>query len=109
MVENIVGVAVTASVGFLIAFMNYVISKKVLLKTPDKYSATFVVRQIIQVAYLVLVYFIGSKIQAADLIYLLVGAVAGMTIPMFFFTKKLLSVNDAMKTKKTEKEDEADG
>ena len=109
MAANIIGAVVAASVGFLIAFINYVFSKKVLLKTPDKYSGTFVVRQIIQVAYLVLVYFIGSKVQVADLIYLLVGAVAGMTIPMFFFTKKLLSVNDAMKTKKTEKEDEADG
>lgn len=100
MFADIIGAVIAAAVGFLIAFVNYIFSKKVLLKTPDKYSVTIVARQILQVAYLVLVYFIGSKTQIADLIYLLVGAVAGMTVPMFFFTKKLLSLNDAMKTKK---------
>lgn len=109
MTANIIGAVIAAAVGFLIAFANYIFSKKMLLKAPEKYSATFVVRQIFQVAYLVLVYFIGSKTQIADLMYLLVGAVAGMTVPMFFFTKKLLSVNDTIKTKKTVKEDEADG
>ncbi len=109
MMADIVGAVIAAAVGFLIAFFNYSFSKKVLMKSPDKYSASFVARQILQVAYLVLVYFIGSKTQIADLAYLLVGAVVGMTVPMFFFTKKLLSLNDAMKIKKTEKEDEADG
>lgn len=109
MTANIIGAVIAAAVGFLIASMNYVFSKKVLLKTPEKYSSTFIVRQVLQVAYLVAVYFIGTKTQIADLTYLLVGAVAGMTIPMFFFTKKLLSLNDEIKTKKTKKEDEADG
>ena len=109
MFSDIIGAVIAAAVGFLIAYANYIFSKKVLLKAPDKYSFTFVARQILQVAYLVLVYFIGSKTQLADLMYLLVGAVAGMTVPMFFFTKKLLSLNDAIKTKKTEKEDKADG
>lgn len=109
MLSDIIGAVIAAAVGFLIAFANYIFSKKVLLKAPDKYSVTFVARQILQVAYLVLVYFIWSKTQIADLIYLLVGAVAGMTIPMFFFTKKLLSVNEAMKIKKMEKEDRTDG
>ena len=106
MFSDIICAVIAAAVGFLIAFVNYIFSKKMLLKAPDKYSVTFVARQILQVAYLVLVYFIWSKTQIADLIYLLVGAVAGMTIPMFFFTKKLLAFNDAMKTKK---EDETDG
>lgn len=109
MFSDIVGAVVAAAVGFLIAFINYVFSKKVLIKSPDKYSASFVVRQVLQVAYLVAVYFIGTKTQIADLTFLLVGAVAGMTVPMFFFTKKLLSLNDTIKTKKTAKEDETDG
>lgn len=109
MLSDIIGAVIAAAFGFLIAFTNYIISKKVLLKNPDKYSASFVARQILQVAYLVLVYFIGSKTQFADLAYLLVGAVAGMTIPMFFFTKKLLSFNDTIKTPKPEKEEKADG
>ncbi len=109
MIHNIIAAVVAAAVGFLIAFVNYVISKKVLMKKPDKYSASFVVRQILQVAYLVAVYFIGSKTQIADLTYLLVGAVAGMTIPMFFFTKKLVTFNDSINTGSKEKEDKTDG
>lgn len=109
MIANIIGAVIAAAVGFLIAFINYVFSKNLLLKNPDKYSASFIARQFLQVAYLVLVYFIGSKTQVADLVYLLVGAVAGMTLPMFFFTKKLLSLNETIKTKKTEREDETDG
>ena len=107
MIADITGAVVAAAVGFFIAFFNYIISKKVLLKAPDKYSVTIIVRQIFQIGYLVAVYFIGSETQIASLTYLLVGAVAGMTVPMFFFTKKLLALNDAMKMKK--KEDETDG
>jgi hypothetical protein len=109
MLSNIIGAVIAAAVGFLIAFVNYIFSKNVLLKAPEKYSGTIIVRQILQVAYLVAVYFIGSKTQIAGLAYLLIGAVAGMTVPMFFFTKKLLSLNDTIKIQKTEKEDEADG
>ena len=109
MIANIIGAVIAAAVGLLIAFANYVFSKKVLLKAPEKYSGSFVIRQILQVTYLVLVYFIGSKTQIADPMYLLAGAAAGMTVPMFFFTKKLLLLNDTIKTKKTEREDKTDG
>ena len=107
MIADITGAAVAAAVGFFIAFLNYIISKKVLIKAPEKYSATLIVRQIIQVGYLVAVYFIGSETKIASLTYILVGAVVGMTVPMFLFTKKLLAINDAMKAKK--KEDDSDG
>lgn len=109
MIANIIGAVIAAAVGLLIAVANYIFSKKVLLKAPEKYSGTFVIRQILQVTYLVLVYFVGSKTQIADPMYLLAGAAAGMTVPMFFFTKKLLSINNAVKTKKTEKEDKTNG
>ena len=109
MLANITGAVLAAAVGFVIAFINYNFSKKVLLKAPEKYFITSVARQVLQIAFLVVVYFIGSKTQIADLIYLLVGAVTGMTIPMLFFTKKLLTFNNTIKINKTEKEDEADG
>lgn len=103
MAINIIGAVITAFAGFLIAFINYIFSKNVLLKSPDKYVVTSIGRQVLQVAFLVAVYFIGSKIQTVDIIYLLVGAVLGMTIPMFVFTKKLLALNESIKTKETEK------
>lgn len=109
MLLDIIGAVVAATVGFLIAFINYIFSKKVILKTPEKYFVTSVVRQALQIGFLVVVYFVGSKIQSVDIIYLLVGAVVGMTIPMFFFTKKILALNESLKQRKTEKEDEANG
>ncbi len=107
MIQNIIGGAVTATVGVFIAVINYLFSKKALTKVPDKYFLTTVTRQFIQVAFLVTVYFIGTKTQIADTVFLLVGAVLGMTVPMIYFTKKLLSLNEAVKPK--EKESEQDG
>ena len=104
---DIIGAAVAAATGMLIAFANYLISKRILVKAPEKYSVVTVVRQVIQVGFLAVVYFVGTKTELADPIYLLVGAVLGMAVPMFFFTKKLLSVNESLSLKKkNEKEDE---
>ncbi len=107
MSHNIIGALVTAVIGFLIAFINYSFSKKTLEKAPEKFSLITVVRQILQIGYLAIVYFVGTKIQVADVVYLLVGAVSGMTIPMFYFTKKLLTFNESLV--KTKKEDDANG
>lgn len=107
--HNIIGAVLTALVGVLVAFANYLFSKKVLVKAPQKYALLTVVRQALQVGFLVIVYFVGAKTELADPIYLLVGAVLGMTLPMLFFTKKLLTVNEATAHKKEEKEAEADG
>ena len=106
---NIIGAVTAAVAGVLIAFVNYVFSKKVLIKAPEKYSLITVARQILQVGFLVIVYFVGENTQLADPVYLLVGAVAGMTVPMFFFTKKLLVINNSTVNTAKEKEAEADG
>lgn len=107
--HSVIGAVIAAIIGLLIAFLNYAFSKKVLIKAAEKYSLITVVRQILQVGYLAAAYFIGSKTEGVDPVYLMVGAVVGMTLPMFFFTKKLLSVNDMSAKNKKEKEDEANG
>lgn len=107
MLANIIGFSVAAAAGVLICVVNYTISKKVLLKAPDKYSYTVIARQLLQVAGLAAVYLIASGIEAIDVVYPLIGAALGMTAPMLFFTKKLLSLNqEAVKEKM---EDPADG
>ena len=88
MFSNIIGAVITAAVGFLIALLNFIFSKGVLQKKPDKIPTAFIGRQLLQVAYLVLVYLVGSRVKNIDIVFLLVGAAVGMTIPMFFFTKK---------------------
>ncbi len=109
MLPDIIGAIVAAIAGFLIAFINYTFSKKVLMKAPDKFFTSTMARQVLHVLFLVLVYFIGTKTEIANVTYLLVGAVLGMTIPMVYFTKKLLSLNKSTVTKKEEKEVETDG
>lgn len=106
---DIIGVAVAVICGFLVALINYFLSKKVLTKAPDKYSLVTVGRQVLQIGFLVLVYFIGDKIENVNTIALLVGAVFGMTLPMIYFTKKLLSLNDALNKNKVKKEDDVNG
>ena len=99
---NIIGVVIAIISGFLVAVINYIISKTVLEKAPKKYSLITVVRQVLQIGFLVAVYFIGTKTQEADVIPLLVGAAFGMTVPMIYFTKKLLSINQASDKKRKE-------
>lgn len=106
--NNIIGAVVAAAIGVGVAFISYLVSKAVLKKSPEKYSATTVMRQVIHIGFLVAVYFVSGK-TACDPIYLLVGAVLGMTLPMFFFTKKLLNINEALYGKEKRKEEEADG
>lgn len=107
--QNIIGAVITAAIGLLIAFINYTLSKRVLIKSPERYSLITVARQLLQIGFLIVVYFVGEKTRLADPTYLLVGAVVGMTVPMLFFTKKLLDINSTATKNKTEKEDEADG
>lgn len=106
--RNIIGAVVAALIGVGVAFMSYLISKRVLAKAPEKYSFATVMRQVVQIGFLVIVYFVGQK-TAFDPIYLLVGAVLGMTLPMFIFTKKLLDFNKVLNSKEKRKEEETDG
>lgn len=109
MSHNIIGAIVAAIAGVVIALINYIFSKKVLINAPEKYPLITVVRQILQVGFLVVVYFAGTKTQLAAPVYLLIGAVLGMTVPMIYFTKKLLLINETEAKAKNKKEDEADG
>ena len=106
---NIIGVVLAVVCGFLVAFLNYILSKIILTKAPEKYSLITVVRQVFQIGFLVAVYFIGDKIQSVNTIHLLVGAVVGMTAPMIYFTRKLLMLNQAANKKEPEKEGDANG
>ena len=106
---DIIGSIVALISGFLVALINYILSKTVLTKTPEKYSLATVVRQVFQVCFLVAVYFIGDKIQAVNTVYLLVGAAFGMTVPMIYVTKKLLFLNQSTNRKEKEMDGDVHG
>jgi hypothetical protein len=104
---DLIGAAITLALGVLIAVGNYFLSAYMLKKRPEAYAYTTVLRQIVQVLYLVAVLFIGEK-TPADVIYLLIGAAVGITVPMFYFTGKLVKLNDAL-NKQRKKDGESDG
>lgn len=85
-----IGAALAALGGVLISYFSYLLSRQVLQKKPSLFSAVTVPRQIIQIGYLALVYLV-QPMTPWGLVELLVGAAAGLTVAMFFFTKALLS------------------
>lgn len=89
---NWVGAVLAFSVGFGIAALNYLLSKFMLKKHPAQFSAVSVVRQLLQVAYIVLLFALGDR-TPWDKLWLLVGGVLGVTLPMIFFTSRLLNIS----------------
>ena len=106
--ENIVGAIIAFAFGVVIAFLNFLLSKAILTKQPEKYAFSTIIRQATQVLYLVAVFFV-SDYTPWDSWYMLIGAVLGVTVPMVYFTHKLLQLNKAVNTKDNKKEGEDNG
>jgi len=85
----LVGGVLAALIGLAIAAVNYKISLTVLRKKPELVSVMSLPRQVLNVGYLLLVYFLADHTPWGQ-IPLLVGAVIGMTGSLFFFTTRLL-------------------
>ncbi len=106
--EDILGAVIAFAVGVGIATLNYYISKYFLEKNPDKFAMTTVVKQVINVGYLVAAYVLGDFLPC-KLSYVLIGAVLGITLPMFIFTRKLLKFNETKRGESPGKEGESNG
>ena len=106
--KDILGAAVTLLVGVGIATLNFYISKYILNKKPDKFAMTTLVRQILNIGYLVAVYMLGDFLPC-KLTYLLVGAVVGITLPMFIYTRRLIKLNETRLERNLKEEGESDG
>lgn len=104
MLWNLFGAALAFLLGFAIAAGNYAISRHVLKNRPEQYSLTMIIRQFIQVLFIVLLYLLG-KYTPWDRLWLLVGGVLGVTLPMVWFTAKLVKLNDSREGK----EDDTNG
>lgn len=101
---DLLGAAIAFLLGCGIATGNYALSRRVLKTAPNKFSLTMTARQFVQVLFIVLIYFLGQY-TPWNRLWLLVGGVLGMTLPMFWFTSKLVKLNDGGKGK----EEEANG
>ena len=86
------GAVIAFFIGMSISLVNYLLSKKILITHPDQYAITTVMRQFLNVAYLVVCFFIAEH-TAVNLAALLIGAVLGLTLSSFYFTWKLLKIN----------------
>ncbi len=106
--ENIVGAIITFALGIVVAYLNFLLSKAILVKQPEKYAFSTIIRQITQILYIVAVYFV-STVAPWDMWYMLIGAVLGVSVPMIYFTHKLLQLNASMHTKDKKKEGEDNG
>ena len=95
---NIFGAVIAFCVGIAIATVNYALSRYMIKKHSDKYPLTVIVRQVIQVAYLVLLFFL-AEYTPWDRLWLLVGGCLGVTIPMIWFTMRLVKLNNSLSRK----------
>lgn len=106
--NDVLGAVIAFTFGVGISALNYFISKYFLQKSPDKFAMTSVIKQLINVAFLVAVYMLSDSLPWR-FSYLIVGAVLGITLPMLVFTRKLLKLNEARRGAPDGKEGEKNG
>ncbi len=102
--NNFIGAIIAFLIGFAISAVNYAISKYILKKHTSKYPYLQFIRLPLQIGYLFVLYFC-AEFTPWSLEWILIGGALGITIPMFFFTYRLVKTNDAL----TRKEDKSDG
>ena len=106
---SVVGAAVACVAGVLLAALNDRLTRMVLKRNPSFLIPFFVVRQLINVSYLVALYFL-SPVLPWDMAPVLIGGALGITVPSILFAARLARQNDAQNGKaKTPGSDTADG
>ncbi len=112
MESDFIGAALAFIVGAVICFGNFKLSEYFLKNKQDKFSYISVIRQAVQVVYILILFF-TAKYTPWDRTFVLVGGALGVTLPMFIFTYRLLKTNNSLKTKNEviaeEKEGENNG
>lgn len=92
MVVHLAAGAAACGAGGLIGLLNYRLGRKVLLTAPDRYAIASLVKQVMNIALLVICYVVGVR-TPLSVAALLVGVVVGITISTVWFTMLLLKVN----------------
>ena len=101
---------VIMGLGGLIPVATYVCPMLCMLlrKKPELLSMITLPRQIVNIAYLAIVYFLADK-TPWDLMPLLVGAAVGLTGAVFLFTRQLLKTMDGGTPQEKEREGDDNG
>jgi drug/metabolite transporter (DMT)-like permease len=85
-----------AAAGCALAAVNYCLTKRAMEKNGALAGALSAVRMLLSAGLLAGVYFLAPH-TPWDRIWMLVGAAAGLTVPMFFFTFLLVRRANAQK------------
>ena len=101
---NIFGAALASVIGAAIAALNYAISRRLLVKRPSMYVGMQIIWLPVQIAYLGALVLFGGY-TPWDRLWLLSGGGLGITLPKFWFTYRLVKLNDSL----CEKEGSSDG
>jgi len=87
--SSVLGMLTAFLPGAGLAYVSYLLTKKAAQSAGSAFSLISVVRMFLNIGYLAAVYFL-APMTPWDRIWMLAGAVAGLTLPMFFFTFLLL-------------------
>lgn len=97
MSEPVVGLLAAFLVGLAISYANYRLTAKAAQNPSEKFAAVSLLRQFFNIGYLALVFFLAPY-TPWDRVWMLIGAVLGVTLPMFVFTFLLLRQLKRQKT-----------
>lgn len=89
MSDSIVGSLLALLLGAGIAYINYRMTSRAAVDPSERFAGVSFVRQMLNFGYLAAVFF-AAPYTPWDRTWLLVGAVAGLTLPTFLFTFLLL-------------------
>lgn len=93
-----------AAGGVAVAALNDLLLRTAIKRKRESIAAFYIARQMINVLYLAALYLL-SRALGLDAAAILAGGAIGITLPSIFFTKRLVRINDAMKTDDMNKED----
>ena len=95
---NFIGAVLAFGLGAVISAVNYGLSRFVLRKRSDLLTVIQMVRQLLQIGYIIVLYLFGDQ-TPWDKLWLLVGGCLGMTVPSIWFTYRLVKSNDSSQGK----------
>lgn len=104
MQSDLFGAALAFLAGAALAAAGYLFSRRMLKTKPERYALSQAVKQIFQILFLAALFAVGGY-TPWDRLWLLAGGALGLTLPMIWFTYKLVRLNDSLRGK----EDSNDG
>lgn len=84
--------------GVPIAIIGYLFSKYIIKHHGDKYAASQIVRTVVQVGFLFALFIVSENFPQSR-VGMLIGGCLGITVPMAFFTVRLVKYNNSLNEK----------